>query len=244
MLTRPRPRFTLHPQTSLRTVAEKLPFTYTGADLYALCSDAMLKAITRQASAVDAKIKALPNGPVSTAYFFDHYASKEDVSVMVTEEDFHAAKRELVGSVSAKELEHYARVRRSFEAKDEKAKIDVNGAGGNADGARSATLVDRTAAPNTEGLGRAINGKGKGKGKGKAKMQVIAPGTSDVDSDGYAPRANNDDHDDDLEAESTGHITRMDHRRSNRNGHVKDSSRSAQPSFIDPSKDDENELYG
>jgi len=92
-------KFTLHPQMSLRRVAEALPFTYTGADLYALCSDAMLKAITRRASAVDAKIKALPSGPVSTAYFFDHLATKEDVEVMVTEEDFFAAQKELVGSV-------------------------------------------------------------------------------------------------------------------------------------------------
>ena len=84
---------------SLRRVAETLPFTYTGADLYALCSDAMLKAITRKASTVDEKIKALPNGPVSTAYFFDHLASKEDTAVMVTQDDFLAAQRELVGSV-------------------------------------------------------------------------------------------------------------------------------------------------
>lgn len=92
-------KFTLHPDMSLRRVAESLPFTYTGADLYALCSDAMLKAVTRQASAVDAKIKALPGGPVSTAYFFDHLATAEDVAVMVTEEDFASAQRELVGSV-------------------------------------------------------------------------------------------------------------------------------------------------
>ncbi|KAL8768579.1 MAG: hypothetical protein Q9209_005264 [Squamulea sp. 1 TL-2023] len=109
-------KFSLHPELSLARVAESLPFTYTGADLYALCSDAMLKAITRQASAVDAKIKALPNGPVTTAYFFDHLASKEDIEVMVAESDFMAAMRELVGSVSAKEFEHYQRVRHSFEA--------------------------------------------------------------------------------------------------------------------------------
>lgn len=93
-------KFTMHPQTSLLRVAESLPFTYTGADLYALCSDAMLKAITRQASAVDAKIRELPGGPVTTAYFFDHLATGEDVAVMVTEEDFFAAQMELVGSVS------------------------------------------------------------------------------------------------------------------------------------------------
>ena len=92
-------KFTLHPDTSLRRVAEALPFTYTGADLYALCSDAMLKAITRKTSAVDSKIRALQGGPVTIAYFFDHYATKEDLAVMVTEEDFLAAQRELTGSV-------------------------------------------------------------------------------------------------------------------------------------------------
>lgn len=92
-------KFAMHPEMSLRRVAETLPFTYTGADLYALCSDAMLKAITRRASAVDAKIKAIPGGPVTTAYFFDHMATDEDIAVTVTEEDFFAAQRELVGSV-------------------------------------------------------------------------------------------------------------------------------------------------
>ncbi|KAK2796124.1 peroxisomal assembly protein [Onygenales sp. PD_12] len=115
-------KFNLDPDLSLRRVAEQLPFTYTGADLYALCSDAMLKAITRQATAVDDKIKALPDGPVTTAYFFDHLASPEDVAVMVTEEDFISAKNELVASVSAKELEHFERVRRTFETVDDAAK--------------------------------------------------------------------------------------------------------------------------
>ncbi|KAL8972678.1 MAG: hypothetical protein Q9197_002668 [Variospora fuerteventurae] len=108
-------KFTLHSELSLARVAESLPFTYTGADLYALCSDAMLKAITRQAAAVDNKIKGLPGGPVSHAYFFERIAKKEDVSVCVTEEDFGAARRELIGSVSVKELQHYQRIRDSFE---------------------------------------------------------------------------------------------------------------------------------
>ncbi|KAL9600451.1 MAG: hypothetical protein Q9219_003204 [cf. Caloplaca sp. 3 TL-2023] len=109
-------KFTLHPDLDLARVAESLPFTYTGADLYALCSDAMLKAITRQARAVDAKIQALPGGAVSHAYFFDRMATEEDVAVVVGEGDFDEARRELVGSVSAKELEHYQTVRRSFES--------------------------------------------------------------------------------------------------------------------------------
>lgn len=92
-------KFALNPDVSLDRVAERLPLTYTGADLYALCSDAMLKAITRKSTAVDEKIKQLPGGPVTTAYFFDHLAKPEDVSVTVTEEDFLSAQAELVPSV-------------------------------------------------------------------------------------------------------------------------------------------------
>lgn len=92
-------KFNMDPDLSLNRIVEQLPFTYTGADMYALCSDAMLKAVTRKASRVDEMIQALPTGPVSTAYFFDHLATPEDVAVMVTEQDFIDAKNELVGSV-------------------------------------------------------------------------------------------------------------------------------------------------
>ena len=92
-------KFNVDPNLSLSRVADRLPMTYTGADLYALASDAMLKAVTRKALAVDEKIRNLPGEPVSTAYFFDHYATPEDVAVMVAEEDFTAAQDELVPSV-------------------------------------------------------------------------------------------------------------------------------------------------
>lgn len=129
-------RFTLDPQTSLQRVSSRLPFTYTGADLYALCSDAMLKAITRQARLVDAKVashnaKLRPGAtPLTIAGFFDHYASEEDTQVVVSEEDFDSARRELVPSVSFEELQHYEKVRQTFEGKekkDERPKITVDG---------------------------------------------------------------------------------------------------------------------
>ncbi|OTB18282.1 hypothetical protein K445DRAFT_315079 [Daldinia sp. EC12] len=120
-------KFTLHPSVSLPAVAEHLPFTYTGADFYALCSDAMLKAVTRQASLVDSKIRAINAGRekdghplISTANFFDHHATPEDVAVMVTEQDFLDANRELIPSVSAGELAHYEQVRATFENQDSK----------------------------------------------------------------------------------------------------------------------------
>ncbi|KAL2756765.1 hypothetical protein ACRALDRAFT_1030571 [Sodiomyces alcalophilus JCM 7366] len=164
-------KFTLHPSVSLSRVASQLPHHYTGADYYALCSDAMLKAITRQTAAVDAKIAELNadgtrRHPISTANFFDHHATPEDVAVVVTEEDFIAANRELVPSVSAGELARYETMRLGFEG------------GGSSEGAPGA---QRTAAAagagraSVPGGSRVVSGSGsvssvtsRGKGKGKA----------------------------------------------------------------------------
>jgi peroxin-6 len=49
-------KFRLDSKLDLMTIAEQCPFNYTGADFYALCSDAMLKAMSRKAAAVDTKI--------------------------------------------------------------------------------------------------------------------------------------------------------------------------------------------
>ncbi|KAI9712933.1 MAG: peroxisomal assembly protein [Chrysothrix sp. TS-e1954] len=190
-------KFALHPTLSLSRVAATLPFTFTGADLYALCSDAMLKAITRRASAVDAKVRAInarqarsapqdsshaskpassrtssamstdsssssrqPSSshalpsipsttfPISVAYFFDHLASEEDLEVVVEEEDFDVARRELVPSVSADELRHYERVRRAFEMVDEGKKNQQN----NNNHSGSEDPTDRTLASQTSQL--------------------------------------------------------------------------------------------
>ena len=173
----------MSPALSLQRVAAQLPFTYTGADFYALCSDAMLKAITRQASAVDAKITAINSSrerPISTSYFFDHYATKEDISVLVTEEDFMAAQRELIPSVSAKELEHYSRVRAQFESTDTK-QAEKNGASGTAYG-----MMARSGISGSRRLSRAsAKLRNKGKGKGKAN------GDTDEDGDEFLGRVAN-----------------------------------------------------
>jgi len=49
-------KFKLEPSIRLDLVAEQCPFNYTGADFYALCSDAMLKSMSRKAEDIDAKI--------------------------------------------------------------------------------------------------------------------------------------------------------------------------------------------
>ena len=49
-------KFRLDPDLDLRQLAERCPFNYTGADFYALCSDAMLNAMSRKAEALERKI--------------------------------------------------------------------------------------------------------------------------------------------------------------------------------------------
>ena len=215
-------KFTTASELSLRRVAEELPFTYTGADLYALCSDAMLKAITRQASAVDAKIRDLPGGPVTTAYFFDHLATEQDIAVTVTEDDFAGAQKELVSSVSAKELEHYQRVRRDFEGPPRSQSVTGTSApaSNQPNGylippgkkpkapQRSSTMVHRPSEDN------------KGKGKGKATTW---------DSD--------EDDDDEAYVTSNDYATPERRKSSVMNG-------SGANAFRDVGEDDDGELYG
>lgn len=49
-------KFNLHPSLSLEDIAELCPFNFTGADFYALCSDAMLNAMSRTAQRLEDRI--------------------------------------------------------------------------------------------------------------------------------------------------------------------------------------------
>ena len=111
-------KFELSDDVSLEEVADMCPFTYTGADFYAMSSDAMLNAMTRTAGEIDAKIAAYNKNadtPISIRKWFQSVASENDTKVRVSKQDFAKAQRELVPSVSAEELQHYLRVRKSFE---------------------------------------------------------------------------------------------------------------------------------
>jgi peroxin-6 len=209
-------RFTLHPTLSLSRVSEGLPFTYTGADMYALCSDAMLKAVTRQARAVDKKVQeynSTHTPTISIAYFFDHLATDEDTAVMVTEQDFIEAHKELVPSVSADELRHYQRVRSQFEGagkKDDNATPTATATNGNGNGnmqIMSGANKGKGKAPasrdesdmliRTETMDVNANGNGRGslaKGKGKASVGSHGSKNSvDIAEGGFGDAAQDDD---------------------------------------------------
>lgn len=123
-------KFKLSENVSLEKVANKCPFTYTGADFYALCSDAILNAMTRTAGEVDEKYnrynleerQAKDLKEISIRSWFENVATDKDIDVLVTESDFDKSLRELIPSVSADELKHYMRVRDNFQGGKTKAK--------------------------------------------------------------------------------------------------------------------------
>ncbi|KAJ3490704.1 hypothetical protein NLJ89_g11412 [Agrocybe chaxingu] len=117
-------KFRLDPGLNLHNVAERCPFNYTGADFYALCSDAMLSAMSRKAETIEEKLGVLnaqpthgyPH-PITPQYYLAELASPEDITVYVSEEDFDRALKALVPSVSQAEMEHYALVQQRFSQK-------------------------------------------------------------------------------------------------------------------------------
>ncbi|KAI0057091.1 AAA-domain-containing protein [Artomyces pyxidatus] len=135
-------KFRLDPALDLLAVAQQCPFNFTGADFYALCSDALLKAMSRKAEEIDAKLAVLNAGPASDVhphpltpqYYLAEMASPADIEVVVSQLDFDNALRELTPSVSQAEMAHYAKIQQRFSRKPEADEI----------------------------------GKGKGKGKAKA----------------------------------------------------------------------------
>ena len=125
---------------SLPQVVSKCPFNFTGADFYALCSDAMLVAMSRQAEQIDKMIgelipppaflvslshnaallnQAQPSAhpyPITPHYYLSEMALERDVQVLVTQHDFDLALSQLKPSVTESEMQHYAHIEKVFSS--------------------------------------------------------------------------------------------------------------------------------
>jgi peroxin-6 len=111
-------KFNLHPDLDLSDVVGRCGFNLTGADFYALASDAMLCAMTRTAEKIDQRIAEFGDGdwpkPLTPQYYLDRMAKKEEMQVVVGFEDFAVALERLRPSVSDEEMRHYERVQGEF----------------------------------------------------------------------------------------------------------------------------------
>lgn len=170
----------------------------------------MLKAVTRGARHVDARIAELNSSREKTltvANFFDHHATDADLEVSVREEDFEGARRELVPSVSFEELGHYERVRDAFEGATKKAQADEGGGpatspalvqrpgsrarGGETGRPKLSDVMKR--ANGSAGAGHAMSYGGRSKDKvptmnGSGKKNAGAADDSDADEDDFVIR--------------------------------------------------------
>ncbi|KAF9792299.1 AAA-domain-containing protein [Thelephora terrestris] len=108
-------KFRLHPALSLPEVVSKCPFHFTGADFYALCSDAILIAMSRKAEQVDKTISIHPH-PITPHYYLSEMAVERDVQVLITQHDFELALSQLKPSVTESEMQHYAHIQRMFSS--------------------------------------------------------------------------------------------------------------------------------
>ncbi|XP_074553060.1 peroxisomal ATPase PEX6 isoform X2 [Halichoeres trimaculatus] len=92
-------KFQLDPSVNLQEVVNQCPAHMSGADLYALCSDAMTAAIKRKISLIDGGLDS------------------EDSPVLLSSEDFSAALANFQPSVSEQELQRYANIQRTLSVK-------------------------------------------------------------------------------------------------------------------------------
>lgn len=54
-------KFRLHADLNLGDVVQKIPFNYTGADFYALCTDAMMNGIKRRIQELEGELGTCPH---------------------------------------------------------------------------------------------------------------------------------------------------------------------------------------
>lgn len=141
-------KFTLDEDVGdLSIIAEQCPFNLTGADFYALCSDAMLKSMTRKAATIEETIQLLNDRseegkkeekhpfPLTTQYYLDEMADPNSLNIKVSKQDFEEALKELVPSVSIQEMQHYRQVQAKFSSppKEEEKGEEKQAATGNGD---------------------------------------------------------------------------------------------------------------
>ncbi|KAI0272129.1 AAA-domain-containing protein [Russula aff. rugulosa BPL654] len=152
-------KFRLDPALDLMDVAKACPFNFTGADFYALCADALLKAMSRKAQEIDAHIAALNASgssatewpsPLTPQYYLGEMATPEEIAVVVTAEDFTAALGDLVPSVSQAEMAKYAQIRQRFSRSTADGDADEQGPSNiDTKGKGKATLTSPSHAPIT-----------------------------------------------------------------------------------------------
>jgi peroxin-6 len=133
-------KFNLDADVDLAAVAEHCALAFTGADFYALASDAMLAALQRKIGDVDERVAAVNTRTVATTAAAAAAAAEvgggvvddedgeatpqlvmatmaaSDLQIIVRQSDLVEAAHRLTPSLNAEEIERYRRVREQFNS--------------------------------------------------------------------------------------------------------------------------------
>eukprot|EP01080_Neovahlkampfia_damariscottae_P011432 gene11432-4599_t len=110
-------KFNLGNTVNFEELSKGFQNTFTGADFYALCSDALMKSIMRIAQQFEIEL-SLKNEKLEKKMEMNTYLNdKEDVKIIVEQDDFKLALMNLTPSVSQKDLQHYESVQQKYQKK-------------------------------------------------------------------------------------------------------------------------------
>lgn len=104
---------------NLQQVVERCPAHMSGADMYALCSDAMMAAIKRRTVSMEtggsSRVTCTLSDVLTQVFVSVTGVDSEDSPLRLQDDDFTAALETLRPSVSAEELVRYRRLQQHLE---------------------------------------------------------------------------------------------------------------------------------
>lgn len=110
-------KFRMAPDVDLAALVATLQPVFTGADLFALCSDAMMLAVDEVVAAATAELAdALAAATVSEGDAAASLASPTAAAVLVRQRHFLAARAKLIPSVTVEDLRRYESMKTQFES--------------------------------------------------------------------------------------------------------------------------------
>lgn len=111
-------KFQLADDVDLRAVVSTMDFVYTGADFFALCSDAMMLAVDEMVEGVKAKmLQKQQQQQLDCITQHDDDDEDADDNVVVCQRHFMVARANLKASVSPSDLRRYESLRSTFAKK-------------------------------------------------------------------------------------------------------------------------------
>ena len=115
-------RFNLGKSVSLEEIAEKCPLNLTGADFYALCSDAMLCSVSEAIQTLTEKNQNETETNSRNSQSQQISQSGQDFFLVVEHRHFVEALSRLTPSVSMDEMRHYKQLQQTFDQNHNKKK--------------------------------------------------------------------------------------------------------------------------